>query len=383
MDRIFGWKGFLKQDDEFVSLYGHQTYKPGKTYSLPKNDKPRLCELGYHFGKTLCDVLSYYKPCMDSMVYARVTASGETDELNDFNDRKCVASQITVNEQPQPLSQWVSGMATTVSYMDDDGRTGCYKASDDACFLRTDGLCEVRNMPEVVLRVAGSNSCGVLNGSCSLGYIAGDRHASGSVCVATQKNSYVLCDSVNCLACVTGDCSRAEARNHDAVAVSFGSDCVSQASASHSVAVSSNRAKAESSCAVALARHEAYATHGAVAIKRGMDYGHACADGQSTAVVLPAAEPKRSVGTVSGGLGATLLLGFRYRDVICWYTLFVDGMQIQPDVMYEVVDGHVRPVSLVPVPDRELRALDRIKPVPSMEEVDKLRGCLNKSQGMA
>lgn len=375
-DKIYGWKGLREVNGEFRSEFCNKPYVPGRTYRLPKGQHPEACKRGFHFGKKLCDVLSYCPPNDSAYVFARVAASGEMDIIDTVDDRKAAASSITIKEKPSSLAGIVSGIvsiATTLPGSDD-----YYYVADDMNILRGDHQYQACAMPEVYMRVDGRHSIGVMRGANSLGYIQDGMHAYSAI-FSSGSNSYVLCDGDECLACVSGDRSRAEARGRRSVAVSLGDCGVAQADVAQSVAVSLNYARAVTDGAVALGVYEAEAANGAVALKSGHTYGSVRARNKASAISLPTADmTPNSSGQARGELGTTLLLGFNYRGVNCWYTLFVDGELIRPDTSYYVVSGKLRVMSLRQPDAGVMARLARIKPVPTMEEVDKLCAGLNK-----
>jgi len=86
---IIGYKAFGKD----MKCQGMQ-YEIGKTYKM--EDKPRICQNGYHLYTNPLDVLNHYD--LTDSNFAQVEATGETDKQQSKNqDTKICTNELTIS----------------------------------------------------------------------------------------------------------------------------------------------------------------------------------------------------------------------------------------------------------------------------------------------
>ena len=72
-------------------------YEVGKTYEM--NERPILCEQGFHFCRDLKDCFYYY-PFSDNIKIAEIEAFGEIDGISSYDTKRCTNKIKIVREIP-------------------------------------------------------------------------------------------------------------------------------------------------------------------------------------------------------------------------------------------------------------------------------------------
>ena len=91
----------------------NKQYKVGKTYTLPKNQKMKICNKGFHFCKQGVDVLEYYPNFLENK-YALIEAIGEVTIEN--NKSVCRKIKIVKEVSKEEIIRSFESTSTTGDY---------------------------------------------------------------------------------------------------------------------------------------------------------------------------------------------------------------------------------------------------------------------------
>ncbi len=95
-DAIIGFKGMRRRPDgSFICR--DQEYRIGETYVL--SQEPKICNVGFHYCRTLEETFAYYNPDNKDYVYFVVKGWGKMVEDSQGSDPKLASSQLQVIRQ--------------------------------------------------------------------------------------------------------------------------------------------------------------------------------------------------------------------------------------------------------------------------------------------
>lgn len=118
-------------------------YKVGETYEM--NERPILCEQGFHFCRDLKDCFRYY-PLSDNIKIAEIEVLGEIDGIASYDTKRCTNKIKIVREIPfdqlftkiKTIECWTVSMAN----FEIGEKTSCRTCGKYIVF---DGYCTVIN----------------------------------------------------------------------------------------------------------------------------------------------------------------------------------------------------------------------------------------------
>lgn len=121
-------KGYKVFNSDWTCI-GFQ-YEVGKTYEM--DEKPRICDKGFHFCKKLIDCFFYYPFDYTRTKIAEVEALGDIKGYNSDETSKCCTNKIRIiREIPFSNLEY----RTNYKEIDFSSNTTPSTISDDACFI--------------------------------------------------------------------------------------------------------------------------------------------------------------------------------------------------------------------------------------------------------
>lgn len=129
---MIGYKAFNKD-----LICRDMQYEVGKTYEM--EEKPKVCEVGYHFYKSIANTYKYYNMCDDTRI-CKVEALGDIDTEDDV---KYYTNKIRIVEEI--TEEWVrkgNASSSSVGYCNTgDSNTGDSNTGNRNTGDRNTGYC--------------------------------------------------------------------------------------------------------------------------------------------------------------------------------------------------------------------------------------------------